>query len=82
MLDDTTDQKPKTGLVVRTPTNDLYMPWMFQEMPRYKAAVEYMAFFFEQRAGMGDMSTSDLWAEFKQNVCISMRDGLHKENTQ
>jgi len=82
MQDNDTTDKPKTGLVVRAPMDPKFMPWMHVEMPWYRAAVDYMAFFFEQRAQMGDMETTDLWAEFKQNVCIVMRDGMHQEDTQ
>ena len=70
------NQCQRTPMAVRTPEDPKYIPWMQQELPNYKAAVQYMAFFFENRAGMGDMETTDLWAEFKQNVCLVMRDGV------
>lgn len=71
--------QPRQPLSVRAPTDPKYGPWMHHELPNYKAAVSYVAFFFEQRAEMGDMETTDLWAEFKQNVCIVMRDGRSEE---
>lgn len=68
-------QQPRTPMAVKTPEDPKYIPWLQSELPNYKAAVQYMAFFFEQRGSMGDMEPSDLWAEFMQNVCIVMRDG-------
>jgi len=70
------DNKPRAPLSVRTPEDQKYIPWLQHELPNYKSAVQYMAFFFEQRGTMGDMEPSDLWAEFKQNVCLVMRDGV------
>jgi hypothetical protein len=64
----------RTPMTVRGPTDPKYVPWLEVELPNYREAVKYTAWFFEQRSLMGDMETTDLWAEFKQNVCLEMRD--------
>ena len=76
------EKKPFNTLQVRKPSDNKYLPWMARELPNYQSACDYIAFFFEQRASMGDMETTDLWAELKQNVCIIMRDGHQSDDLQ
>lgn len=66
-------------LRLKTPEDPKYVPWLEKELPNYQSAVEYVSFFIENRALMGDVDTNDMWAEFKMNVCMHMRDGLDRD---
>lgn len=72
----TSPETNKVNLRVKTPESDEHKQWLLAETDRYAKVTAYVSFFVEQRAQMGDMTTEEVFEEFKGNVCLYMRGGF------
>lgn len=69
------DPRPPDAFRWKAPERANERKWLEHEMQRYIAAVEYLSYFIECRAKMGDIGSPELFEELKANVCMHMRDG-------
>ena len=66
---------PLNALRLKAPTTPEQRRWIAAELDNYIASVQYLAFFFEMRSKLGDMSEQEVWDEVKQNVSMAARGG-------
>ena len=66
---------PPNVLRLKAPITMEHRRWIAAELDNYIVSIQYLAFFFEMRSKLGDMTEQEVWDEVKQNVSMAARDG-------
>ena len=63
-------------LRLKAPLTEQHQNWVAEELTNYVTAIRYLAFFFEMRSKLGDMTEQEVWDEVKKNVSMAARGGF------
>ena len=74
--------QPANTLRLRVPVTDEQQKWMEAEIHNYTIATQYLAWFFEMRTHLGDMTEQEVWDEIKGNVSMHARGGFDELGVQ
>jgi len=68
--------RPANTLRLKTPLTDQQKEWLTAEIDNYVMTTKYLAWFFEMRSKLGDMTEQEVWDEIKANVSMHARGGF------
>lgn len=68
--------RPPNTLRLKQPLMDQQKEWIAKEIDNYIVATQYLAWFFEMRSKLGDMTEQEVWDEVKANVSMHARGGF------
>ena len=74
--------RPPNSLQLKAPPLEDHKKWVAAEIDNYLVATRYLAFFFEARSRMDDMTEEEVWDEIKANVSMMARSGYDILGTQ
>ena len=68
--------QPANTLRLKVPPTEEQQKWVEAEIDDYVTATQYLAWFFEMRSRLGDMTEQEVFDEIKSNISMHARGGF------